>query len=112
MEVKKSSNVSVPEIIPLTKLQRYANNDLFINVFIGINSVKPALCMKEGVYEEPLLYSIYDIFKKMRLIYQHYNILELQKIIMNKSHNLRQHHILQINFIQIEHNIQGILHLT
>ena len=28
-EVTKSSSVSVPEIIPLTKLQRYAKNDLF-----------------------------------------------------------------------------------
>ena len=33
LEVTKSSSVSVKEIIQLTKLQRYANNDLFINVF-------------------------------------------------------------------------------
>ena len=33
VEVAKSSTVSFPEIIPLTKLQKYANNDLFVNVF-------------------------------------------------------------------------------
>ena len=43
VEVKKSSNVSVPEIIPLTKLQKYTNNDLFVNVFSIIKSVKSAL---------------------------------------------------------------------
>ena len=47
-EVKKSSNVSIPEIILLTKLQGYANNDLFVNVVSLIKSVKPAIWMKEG----------------------------------------------------------------
>ena len=32
VKVTKSSNVSVQEIIQLNKLQRYANNDLFVNV--------------------------------------------------------------------------------
>ena len=48
MEVKKSSNVSVPEIIPLTKLQKYANNDLFSNFVSRIKSAKTALWLKEG----------------------------------------------------------------
>ena len=43
MEVTKSSNVSVPEIIPLTKLLKYANNDIFVNVVSRIKSVKSAL---------------------------------------------------------------------
>ena len=30
VEVTNLSNVSVPEIIKLTKLQRYSNNDLFV----------------------------------------------------------------------------------
>ena len=46
VEVTKSSNVSVPEIIPQTKLQRYANNDLFVNVVSSINSVKSAIWIK------------------------------------------------------------------
>ena len=53
MVVTKSSNVSVPEIIPLTKLQRYPNNDLFVNVVSRIKSVKSAIWLKEGGYEEP-----------------------------------------------------------
>ena len=48
MEVTKSSNVSVTEIIPLTKLQKYANNYLFVNLVSIIKSVKSELCMKEG----------------------------------------------------------------
>ena len=46
MEVTKSSNVSVPEIIQMTKIQKYANNDIFVNVVSVINSVKPALRLK------------------------------------------------------------------
>ena len=53
MEVTKSSNVSVPEITPLTKLQKYANNDLFVNVVSRNKSVKSALWLKEGGYEQP-----------------------------------------------------------
>ena len=48
VEVTNSSNVSVPEIIPLTKLQKYANNDIFVNVLSRIKSVKSALWLKEG----------------------------------------------------------------
>ena len=43
VELTKSSNVSVTEIVQLTKLQRYSNNDIFLNVVSRINSVKPAL---------------------------------------------------------------------
>ena len=64
LEVTKSSNVSVPEIIPLTKLQKYANNDLFVNFVSRINSFKSELCMKEGGDEEPAVAPIYDISKK------------------------------------------------
>ena len=53
MELTKSSNVSDPEIIPLTKLQTYANNDLFLNVVSKIKSVKSAIWLKEGGDEEP-----------------------------------------------------------
>ena len=47
-EVTKSSNVSIPKNIPLTKLQKYANNDIFANVVSRTKSVKSALWMKEG----------------------------------------------------------------
>ena len=33
VKVTKSSSLSVLEIIPLTKLPKYTNNDLFLNVF-------------------------------------------------------------------------------
>ena len=48
MEVTKLSNVSVPECIPLTKLQRYEKNDLFVIVVSRIMSVKPSIYLKEG----------------------------------------------------------------
>ena len=48
VEVTKSSNVSVQKIIPLTKLQKYANNDLFVNVISIIKLSKSALWLKEG----------------------------------------------------------------
>ena len=48
VEVTKPSNVSVPEIIPLTKLQRYANNDLFVNAVSRSKSFDPSIWMKEG----------------------------------------------------------------
>ena len=43
VEVTKSSNVSVPEMIQLAKLQSYANNDIFVNVVSIIKSFKPSL---------------------------------------------------------------------
>ena len=46
VEVTKSTNVSVPEIIPLTKLQKYANNDLFVKVVSVINSLYSELWLK------------------------------------------------------------------
>ena len=46
VEVTKSKNVSVPEIIPLTKIQRYAKNDLFVKVVSIIKSVNPELWLK------------------------------------------------------------------
>ena len=46
MEVTKSSNVSAEIVIALTKLQRYAKNELFINVVSRIKSVKPELWLK------------------------------------------------------------------
>ena len=45
--------MSVPEIIPLTKLQKYADNDIFVNVVSIIKSVKSELWLKEGGDEEP-----------------------------------------------------------
>ena len=60
VEVTKSSNVSVSEIIPLTKLQRYANNDLFVNNVSRIKSVRPELWLKEGGYEETTVSTTYD----------------------------------------------------
>ena len=39
MEIKKSSTVSVTEIVPLTELQKYAKSDLFVNVVSRIKSV-------------------------------------------------------------------------
>ena len=48
MEVTKSSNVSVREIIPLTKSQKYADNDLFVNVFPELSqSIKHSGLRKE-----------------------------------------------------------------
>ena len=67
MVVTKSSNVSVPEIIPLTKLQKYANNYIFVNVVSIIDSVKSALCMKEGGDKEPAVTPIDNIPKKWML---------------------------------------------
>ena len=64
VEVTKSSNVSVTEIIPLTKLQRYANNDIFVNVVSRIKSVKPSIWMKEGANNEEVLAPINYISNK------------------------------------------------
>ena len=63
MEVTKSSNVSVTEIIPLPKLQN-ANNYLFVNVVSIIKSVKSEIWLKEGVDEEPSVAHTDDISNK------------------------------------------------
>ena len=63
MEVTNSSNVSVTENIPQTKLPKYANNDLFLNVVSIIKSVNPALWMKEGGDEEPAVAPTDEISK-------------------------------------------------
>ena len=56
--------MSVPEVIPLTKLQTYANNDLFVSVIFRIKSVNSALWLKEGGDEEPSVAPAYDISNK------------------------------------------------
>ena len=64
MEVTNSSNVSVTQIIPLTKLQKYENNDLFVNFVPRINSVKLELWLKERVDKESSVYPTYHISSK------------------------------------------------
>ena len=64
MEVIKSSDVSDPEIIPLTKPQKYANNDLFVNIVSRVKSVNSEIWLKEGGYEEPLVAPTDDISNK------------------------------------------------
>ena len=83
-EVTKSSNVSVPEIIPLTKIQKYAKNDLFENVVSRIKSFKSALWLKEGGDEEPSVAPIYDISNKNACYLAALKILELHKTILKK----------------------------
>ena len=56
--------MSVPEIIPLTKLQKYADNDIFVNVVSIIKSVKSELWLKEGGDEEPAVVTIDYISNK------------------------------------------------
>ena len=68
MEVTKSSNVSVQEIIQLNKLQRYANNDLLVNAASINKSVNPALCLKKWGDEELVLDPTDGIYKKSHLI--------------------------------------------
>ena len=63
-EVTKSSNVSVPEIILLNKLQRYAKNDIFVNVVSRIESVKLPIFMKEGADNAEVAAPTYDISNK------------------------------------------------
>ena len=48
VEVTNSSNISVTDFIQLTKLQRNANNDIFVNVIARIKSDKLALWREEG----------------------------------------------------------------
>ena len=50
--------------IPLTKIQRYAKNDLFENIVSWDKSVKSELCLKERKYKEPLVASTYEISNK------------------------------------------------
>ena len=56
--------MSVPEVIPLTKIQKYANNDMFVNVVSIIKPVKSALYMKEGVDKKSSVAATYDIYNK------------------------------------------------
>ena len=64
VEVTKSSNVSVPEIRTLNKLQKYANNDLFVNDASRIKSVISEICLKEGGDEKPSVAFTDEIIKK------------------------------------------------
>ena len=54
--------MSVKEIIQQTKLQKYANNNLLLNVVSRINSVKTALCLKERGDEQPVVAPTDDIY--------------------------------------------------
>ena len=56
--------MSVPNIIQLTKLQKYANNDIFVDFVSLIKSVNSALYLKEGGHEEPSVAPIDDIYNK------------------------------------------------
>ena len=56
--------MSFPEILPLTKIQKYANNDLFVNVVSGIKSANSALWLKVGGDEEPSVVPTHDISNK------------------------------------------------
>ena len=47
------------EIIQLTKPQKYANNDIFVNVVSRIKLVNPELFPKEGRDKEPLVAPTY-----------------------------------------------------
>ena len=68
VQVTKSSNASVPQIIPLNKLQRSAKKYLFVNVVYRIESAKPAIWLKEGAYNEEAVAHIYYISNKKRVI--------------------------------------------
>ena len=56
--------MSDPEIIPLTKLQKYAKKYLFVHVVTRIKSLKSTLWLKEGGYEEPPVAPTNDISNK------------------------------------------------
>ena len=64
MELTNVSSMSVPEIISLNKLQSYANNDLFVNIYSVIKSVKPAILLKEGADNEGVVPPTNDISNK------------------------------------------------
>ena len=83
-EVTKSSNVSVPQNIPLTKLQKYANNDLFVNVLSRIKSVNSTLWLKEGGDKEPPVAPADDISNKTACYSASLRRLELNKKILKK----------------------------
>ena len=53
--------MSVSDIVPLTNLQKYAKNGLFVNIFTRIKSFKSEIYLKEWIYEEPLIAPTYDI---------------------------------------------------
>ena len=76
--------MSVPEIIPLTKLQKYSKNDLFVNVVSRINSVKSELWLKEGGDEEPSLDPTYDISNKTACYLAALQNIRIKKTILNK----------------------------
>ena len=84
VQVTKSSNMSVTEIIPMTKLQKYANNDLFINIVSRIKSIKSALWLNEGEDEEASVTPTDDISNKTLCYLAAQKILELDKTIMKK----------------------------
>ena len=64
MQVTNSSNVSDPEIIRQSKIRQYENNDLFV-IFVSVfKSVNPALWLKEEVYNEPVVATIYVMSSK------------------------------------------------
>ena len=64
LQVTKSSNVSDPEIIHQVKHQNYENNDIFVSVVSVFKSVNPALWLKEEVYNEPVVATIYVMSSK------------------------------------------------
>ena len=76
--------MSVPEIIPLTKLQKYENSYLFVNLVSRINPVNSILCKKEVQNEEPEVAPTYDISNKNACYLSALKRLELHKIILNK----------------------------
>ena len=63
-QVKKSSNVSDPEIIHQAKIKNYENNDLFVSSVFIFKSVNPALWLKEGGDDGPLVAPIYGMSSK------------------------------------------------
>ena len=84
VEVTKSSNANVPEIISLTKLQKYANNDLFVNVISRTNSVKSELCLKEGGDEEPQVAPIDKISNKNACYLSAFKNIRITQTILKK----------------------------
>ena len=53
-----------PEIIALTKLQKYSNNDIFVKIVSRIKPVKSELCLKEEGHEQLSVVLTYEISKK------------------------------------------------
>ena len=71
--------MSVPEIIPLTKLQRYEINDLFVKVVSIIKSVNPATCPKEEAENDEMVAPTDDISNKNANDLSELKILRLKK---------------------------------